>query len=212
MAKGKKPPARRTTTGRELVLVERSGRTRVLKPGHPIQVKSTRDACRALIRVTQFHTRALLDEEGRRDPILRAAHHVTCDMLTELAMTLGGPRCAEEVTFACNLPSRAKRQLAREAGPARRARRMDAPPPVREFFGLHGAKRRWPGRSVRFRSPCTPLIVQAKQLRTDPRACYEVVAEARDIVSPECAAKVEFACHKPRRGPGRKRLYAVRPR
>lgn len=160
-----------------------------------VKIKSPRDVCRALMRAAQ-----ILLRRPYTNPFEAMAAASACDSLMNAAEVVGGPRCKEEVALSCMAAHPLKREIARGMGPMRRARRAAAPEAVKHLFGL---------RTVRARNPCTPWVADAKRLRRAGlvRVCYGTVRAARAAAGAACARKVEFACHPPRRGPGRPRLY-----
>lgn len=109
--------------------ISKSGDVKALKRSTPIRVKNQRDACRALIRVAQGIVR-----NTPRNIFGAAAVLEVCEPLLAAAEAVGGPRCQEEVTFACLPAGREKRREARDAGPFRRARR--AASGFHPFMGL----------------------------------------------------------------------------
>lgn len=182
------------TKSKALTISVSKGSVKVRQRGTPIRVSGPRGVCRALTKIAQ--------EINRRSGSHPLEIAMLCTGLADMGLALAGPRCAEEVTLACADPSPMKDRLVREMGPMRRARRRAAPGPLKHLYGL-GATSHF----RRYKSPCTAFIVTAKKVRTKPRTCYAVVADARETVGDYCAQKVEYACHKPKRGKARKSLY-----
>ena len=179
-----------------LTVIVRGDNVKVRQRGTPIRVQGPRGVCRALTRVAQ--------EINRRTGMNPLEVATLCTTLAEMGEALAGPRCSEEITLACASPGFMKHLLVQEMGPMRRARRRAAPGPLKHLYGLGATS---PHR--RYKSPCTPFIVAAKQMRKGGRrrTCYAIVADAREEVGDHCAKKVEYACHKPKQGKARRKFY-----